>query len=160
MAFLPLAQITSNGPGTKFGCSGVIGWMMLPFKRYAQFSGRSGRREFWWFSLFLTVVYIALIFFGAALMTGLEEPRMGMVIAIGWFLFFVGTFLPGLALTVRRFHDLGVSGHLTWVVYLAMFFFNILAWFGYLIVMALPGKPVPNRYGRPVYDEDLPSVFS
>ena len=34
-----------------------IGWALRPLKRYAEFSGRSSRAEFWWFFLFMTVAY-------------------------------------------------------------------------------------------------------
>ncbi len=138
----------------------VISWMVLPLRRYAEFTGRSGRREFWWYSLFLALAYTAILLLGAGLATAFESGRAAGITALASFALFLGTFIPGLALTVRRFHDLGVSGHMTWLVYGGMIFFSILAWFAYLVVMALPGKPVFNSYGPPVYGEDLAGVFT
>jgi uncharacterized membrane protein YhaH (DUF805 family) len=41
-------------------------WMILPYKRYAEFSGRSRRREYWLFTLFYFVVFTALLLGGMA----------------------------------------------------------------------------------------------
>ncbi|HXD04198.1 MAG TPA: DUF805 domain-containing protein, partial [Novosphingobium sp.] len=34
-------------------------WMLMPLRRYAEFSGRSRRKEFWMFVLFMMLVYAA-----------------------------------------------------------------------------------------------------
>ncbi len=39
-------------------------WMFLPLKRYAEFSGRSRRMEYWMFQLFMFLVYVAMLGFG------------------------------------------------------------------------------------------------
>ena len=133
--------------------------MLLPLKRYADFSGRSGRHEFWWHSLFLAVGMIGIPIIAALLAPAARGEVSAIVGGIAWLAFFFGNFIPGLALSVRRFHDLGVSGHFLWLVYGGMLFFSILAWFAYLVVMSLPGKRHANQYGPPVYDEDLAGVF-
>ena len=35
----------------------MLDWMLMPYKRYADFSGRSRRKEFWLFQLFVFIVY-------------------------------------------------------------------------------------------------------
>ncbi len=50
-------------------------WMIEPLRRYAQFSGRSRRAEFWWFTLFGLIV--ALIAFLLDSLLGLRPARGG-----------------------------------------------------------------------------------
>ena len=61
-------------------------WMVVPLRKYADFSGRASRPEYWWF-LVPTLL--------AGVMGGL--PMLALVV-------------PGLAVTVRRLHDVGRSG--------------------------------------------------
>ena len=68
-------------------------------RNYAQFSGRSGRKEFWYFMLFQ---YSILFAFSLLRFT-----------ALGWLLlglFSLFTLIPSLSVSVRRLHDIGRSG--------------------------------------------------
>lgn len=97
-----------------------MNWMFLPLKRYAEFSGRSRRMEFWMFQLFQWLVYFAvfalmMIIGGGALMTG--DPRAfasigGAMMAIFglYFLFALAMLIPSIAVAVRRLHDTERSG--------------------------------------------------
>lgn len=98
-----------------------MNWMFLPLKRYAEFSGRSRRMEYWMFQLFLFLVYMALMVLmmivgGGALMTGNDPSAMmaagGAALIIGglYMLFALAMFIPSLAVTVRRLHDTNRSG--------------------------------------------------
>ena len=98
-----------------------MNWMFLPLKRYAEFSGRSRRMEYWMFQLFLFLVYMALMVLmmivgGGALMTGNDPSAMmaagGAALVIGglYMLFALAMFIPSLAVTVRRLHDTNRSG--------------------------------------------------
>lgn len=110
-----------------------VAWAILPLKRYADFNGRSTRREFWMFAL----LYVAL-FFGCAVLSGIAPP-----LGIGIFLLgALGMFIPTLAVQVRRFHDQDKSG---WFA-----LFNLVPYLGSLIVlvfMAIDGTPGDNQYG-------------
>ena len=64
------------------------------FGKYADFSGRASRSEYWWFMLFLVL---------ASLATSMISP-----IPSG--LFSLGTLLPALAAATRRLHDTNRSG--------------------------------------------------
>ena len=118
-------------------------WMILPYKRYADFSGRSRRKEYWMFTLLLVIVYIvlALVAGGAGAFT---DPEAGF--GIGGMLmaaFFLASFIPALAVQVRRFHDQGRSG---WFVLL-----NFIPYIGslaILVFMCLDGTRGPNEYGE------------
>lgn len=110
-------------------------FMFLPLKRYAEFSGRSRRLEFWMWVLFqfllgmlFIVAFMALV--GSAIFAGnLNRPEQMMAsggAAIGlfmlWGLSALAFFVPNLAVTVRRLHDTDRSGWwmmLYWGPYLA-----------------------------------------
>ena len=101
-------------------------WMLLPLKRYADFSGRSRRMEYWMFFLGIALFYSALIvlmvlLFGNRLaaaingdassaegMTGfmLGFGAIGIVMALTWLLLL----MPSIAVGVRRLHDIDRSG--------------------------------------------------
>lgn len=89
------------------------------FRRYAGFSGRASRPEYWWFFLFLflgTIVAGILdgLLFGAADVSatygdGAAGVSAGSNGPVG-LVFSLGTLLPGLAAGWRRMHDTGRSG--------------------------------------------------
>jgi uncharacterized membrane protein YhaH (DUF805 family) len=128
--------------------------MFLPLRRYAEFTGRSGRAEFWLFALFLVVGFTAAVWLDIALGLGGErvssvvsgpslwasasEQRGGVLTG----LFGLAMLIPWLAVSVRRLHDVGWSGWwlLIWFVPLA----------GGLLLLILDltrGERGPNRYG-------------
>jgi len=74
-------------------------------KKYAVFSGRASRAEFWKFMLF-TVLILPL---GIALVGSILSIPEDWLVALTY-AFFVAVFLPGLAVTVRRLHDAGRAG--------------------------------------------------
>jgi uncharacterized membrane protein YhaH (DUF805 family) len=95
--------------------------MFLPLKRYAEFSGRSRRMEYWMFQLFMFLVYMAMMVLmmvlgGGAMMSGGDPSAMmaagGAALIIGGFymLFALAMFIPALAVSVRRLHDTNRSG--------------------------------------------------
>lgn len=96
-----------------------IGWALRPLKKYATFSGRAPRAEFWWFILLMAVAYLAMWFVLMAVVGGLaasqSEPSMGMIGAFGaagifMVLFWLALIVPTLAVQTRRLHDTNRSG--------------------------------------------------
>lgn len=99
-------------------------WMILPFKKYAQFSGRSRRKEFWMYILFVIIVTIVLSILDAMLGLGgstyssssLPDGATGYGGSAGVNggllagLFALATLIPSLAVQVRRLHDTNRSG--------------------------------------------------
>jgi uncharacterized membrane protein YhaH (DUF805 family) len=139
-----------------------LGWMVLPLRRYVRLSGRSGRSEFWFYCLFLFLGYAAM--FTVAVAAGLakgdvDDDSISVMVA-GWALFFLANFLPGLALTVRRLHDMGLSGALLVVILLLVGVLGPFGFFGYFAWMSVPGQKSANRHGMPVYHQDVSEVFS
>lgn len=136
-------------------------WMLLPLKRYADFSGRSRRKEYWMFVLFYMLVLIGLLglfFAGTDVAEGTGEPAMGGLssVAMGLLgLFVLGTFIPNIAVQVRRFHDQDKSG---WMVLLG--FVPYIGGLVLLVFMCLEGPRGPNRYGPDPKDPGQADVFN
>ena len=72
------------------------------FRKYAEFSGRAGRAEFWWWTLFNVLVLSALNVLNVFPVG--ENAYLGSVLAGLWS---VGVLLPNLAVAVRRLRDAG-----------------------------------------------------
>lgn len=92
------------------------------FKRYATFTGRSTRSQYWFVMLALFLVNVFITLPGIMVMAlGWSFPLVGMGLAVCMniigTLLFLGLLLPTLALTVRRLHDIGRGGG-----WLALFF--------------------------------------
>jgi len=120
---------------------------------YANFSGRAPRSEFWWWSLFNMAMLIGLIAAGIPFKDG-SIPDKGF--AVIFFLYILATFLPNLAVAIRRFHDSDKSG---WWFLLA---FIPVGGIVLLVFYCLPGTPGTNRFGGPTTPTggplDLPSA--
>lgn len=77
-------------------------------KRYAQFSGRASKREFWGFMLFRMVAAVAISFV-TVIMFEINESLGGIFSLLCW-LFAIALVIPDLSVGVRRLHDTGKSG--------------------------------------------------
>jgi len=82
-------------------------WMLMPLRRYAEFSGRSRRKEYWMFTLFLIIVGVVVGMIEAA--TGMAQMIGGVYGPLSAILG-LATLVPSLAVSVRRLHDTGRSG--------------------------------------------------
>jgi uncharacterized membrane protein YhaH (DUF805 family) len=82
-----------------------IAWALCPLKKYADFSERAPRAEYWWYVLFVTLIGAAV----AALDYAYFEPVAGIYRPLT-ILFTLGFLIPGLAVVVRRLHDSGRTG--------------------------------------------------
>ena len=51
----------------------------------------------------------------------------------GWLLFFAANFVPGIALTTRRLHDMGISGALLIAIFGRLAVLNVLGWIAYMV---------------------------
>jgi len=103
--------------------------------KYAVFEGRSGRPEYWYFTLFNYSLY-ALAYIVSAFIV----PQVGV---IPYLVIVVALIVPALAVGVRRFHDIDRSGW-WWLIGLVPFVggFLLVAWF------CKPSMPGENRFGR------------
>lgn len=140
----------------------ALNWMLMPYRRYAEFSGRSRRKEYWMFALFYILVSIAIdTVFGTP-----SYQRTGFFMGFSTELtgtggiihniFGLASFIPSLAVSVRRLHDQDRSGWLLLLVFLP-----ILGWFALFVLMCLDGTRGRNRYGPdPKNPGDEAEVFS
>ena len=96
-------------------------YMFMPLRRYADFSGRSRRMEFWMWQLFQIIVYfgvivLAMVLGGGALMMGGDPSAAAaagggmLIIMLLYLLYVLAVFIPSIAVAVRRLHDTNRSG--------------------------------------------------
>ena len=124
----------------------------LFYRNYVNFEGRATRAEYWWPTLMQVVIYMVLLFVFIAYVGASEaevDEDIGteaiVVFGIG-VLFYLVNLIPGIAVKVRRFHDLGQTGWLVlvfWAVNLIVPF----AEFGRMIWFAFQGEQGSNQYG-------------
>jgi|JI10StandDraft_1071094.scaffolds.fasta_scaffold620909_2 uncharacterized membrane protein YhaH (DUF805 family) len=109
---------------------------MTVMKKYAVFSGRASRREYWMFTLFTIIIGFVLGFIEG--LTGLFEDSTQSVFGG---IFNVVIFLPSIGVAIRRAHDTGKSG---WWILVPIYSF---------ILMVLPGDKGDNAHGPDPYAE-------
>nr|NUR38199.1 DUF805 domain-containing protein [Sphingomonas sp.] len=160
-----------------------VEWAVRPFKKFAVFSGRAPRAEYWWFYLGTVIVQIPLT---------IIDKMIGGFGDFSLFssLFSLATLIPWLAVTVRRLHDTERSGWWLLLLVAAFAFIGIMLAIGvatpglgstgatftgmiiaillilvasitFLVFMVLPGTDGPNSYGPDPYGPDqLEEVFA
>jgi uncharacterized membrane protein YhaH (DUF805 family) len=141
-------------------------WMLMPYRRYFDFSGRSRRKEYWMFLLLFVIVYVvafALMFAGGYSMsptmaTPGQPAEMGGMAMLGAAIlgiFVLASLIPAIAVQIRRFHDQDRSG---WWILL-----NFIPYLGSLVVlvfMCLEGTKGANRFGPDPKDPTGAQVFA
>lgn len=107
------------------------------FGKYAEFSGRARRSEYWYWVLFVFLVFAAAV---------IADNAFGSTVGagVGWITLVLSLllFLPNLAITVRRLHDTGRSGWWWWL--------SFLCGIGAVIVLVFclqDSQPGDNEYG-------------
>ena len=138
---------------------------LYTLKKYADFSGRASREEFWLFVVFVIVAQATAGFVGLLLgMRGALSGVVGLLLII-----------PQLAVAVRRLHDVGKTGRelvvpcvmlllvpvafafrgiLPQIIALGFLGITLLTFAHLLTVFLKKGSTIPNRYGA------APSAFS
>jgi uncharacterized membrane protein YhaH (DUF805 family) len=101
------------------------------FSNYVNFSGRACRSEYWYWVLFIIL---------ADIVAGIIDYLLGMQIVSS--LFGLVTLLPGIAVSIRRLHDLDRTG---WWILLALI--PLIGWIILLIWYISKGTDGPNRFG-------------
>lgn len=112
---------------------------------YIRFSGRARRKEYWGFVLFFMVAMMLLVTIGGTLdgVTGnLDDDEPIFLFSLAG-LYTLAMILPSIAVTVRRIHDIGLSG---WFALL-----GLIPSIGSLIILVfalMPSQKQPNRWGE------------
>lgn len=144
-------------------------YMLLPLRRYAEFTGRSRRKEFWMFALFQVAVvaacYMVMGLGGGAI--GMQgDVTMGGPLSwlggVALTLFGLAIIIPSIAVTVRRLHDRALTGWLYLGYFVITFVpvLNIIATIAFFVVMALPGTRGPNKYGADPKSSTQGDIFA
>ena len=115
-----------------------MNWYLDVIKKYAVFSGRARRKEYWMFFLF------NMLFAFAA---GIIDRALGITFDGTWYgpfytLYALALLIPSLAVAVRRLHDVNKSG---W--YLLINIIPIIGWIIVLIKLCTDSTPGENQYG-------------
>jgi len=117
-----------------------MSWYLMALKRYAEFNGRSRRKEYWMFTLF-NIVFVCIPYIaGMALMA--NQNSVGMVLMGLVLIYDLAVLIPCLAVSVRRLHDIGKSG---WWILIALVPF--VGGIVLLVFMCMEGQPGDNQYG-------------
>jgi len=113
-------------------------WYLKVLKQFADFNGRARRQEYWMFSLFNFLFLMAAGMLDRLL--NLASPTTGLGPLYG--LYILAVFIPGIAVSIRRLHDVGKNG---WMLLLALIPFIGAIWL--LILMVREGDRGENMYG-------------
>ena len=85
----------------------MINWYKkVVFENYANFNGRARRSEYWYFTLMNLIIAILAMFIDKAAGLNFDPLPYGWV----YMIYGLAVLLPGLAVAVRRLHDVGKSG--------------------------------------------------
>jgi uncharacterized membrane protein YhaH (DUF805 family) len=117
---------------------GVWQSYLTPWRKFAVFQGRSGRREYWIFYGF-NLVPSLLLSCGILFADDRSTREICTILSFGLML---ATLVPSLAVSVRRLHDIGLSG---WVLLVGVIPF--LGPLAIIAIMAKPGDAKANNYG-------------
>ncbi len=145
-----------------------LDWAFLPLERYFTFYGRSGRAEYWWF----TLIQVGFSLITTIIDDLLDLGKAGAPVSSNMLLA-LALFIPSLAVAVRRLHDMNRSG---WALvtyggmYLAVVIVGLIASMifgvlglivmglgllgvtgGYIFLMASEGNRGDNNYGPSPY---------
>jgi uncharacterized membrane protein YhaH (DUF805 family) len=116
-----------------------LSWYLEALKKYAVFSGRSRRREYWYFVLFNIIVTIVLGWIDALLGTS-SSYAAGAGLLSG--IYSLAVLIPTLAVTVRRLHDIDRSG---WWILIGLV--PLIGAIVLLVFALLDSTPGDNQYG-------------
>ena len=126
----PVMRVDSSSPDPGFG---HIHWWLRSWKKFAVFSGRASRREYWSFAIWYYLFYGALLVLSD--LTAFEGTAEDLFLGV-FVLFSITVIIPGLAVTVRRIHDTDHSG-----------WFYLIPFYGNVILLFLRGTSGTNRFG-------------
>ena len=115
-----------------------MSWYIATLKKYAVFQGRARRMEYWYFVLFNVIFGFVLGFIDGLIGTFDMETGIGLLSA----LYALAVLLPGLAVGVRRLHDIGRTG---W--WLLIVFVPIIGAIVFLVFAVQDSQPEENEYG-------------
>ena len=143
-----IALIRVFGPNQDSGPSNAV---KACLSKYADFSGRANRSEFWWWYLFVGIATATPLLIGAVIViASSSDGRSGIALAGAVACFSLGALvslaliIPTYAVGCRRLHDRGISGWFQLITLVPCG--NVVL----LVPWALAGQAHPNQYGDPL----------
>lgn len=115
-----------------------MNWYIEVLKKYAVFNGRARRKEYWYYYLFYTLIYIVLTIIDVVAGTFSAEAGMGLLSGI----YTLAVLIPSIAVGVRRLHDTNRSG---WWLFIGLI--PIIGAIVLIVFLASDSKPEENQYG-------------
>jgi uncharacterized membrane protein YhaH (DUF805 family) len=116
-----------------------MNWYIKVIQNYTNFKGRARRKEYWMFILINILITIALsytdtiVHFNNPFVSGVSALQSVYALAV---------LMPGIAVFVRRMHNIGKSGFWFFIV-----FVPIIGWIWLIVLLTTEGKSGRNRYG-------------
>ena|SRR3989338_2931029 len=110
-----------------------MNYYLAVLKKYAVFTGRAGRAEFWYFTLFNIIIVILLNIISSIIGDG-----NNILIS----LYYLAVLIPSLAVSVRRLHDTDRSG---WWILIGLI--PLIGTIILIVFMVLDSTPAQNQYG-------------
>lgn len=117
---------------------------------YTNFSGRASRSEFWYYNLInIGITFVLMVPFYAMIFSNSADSSLFYVLFGIYIIYALATFLPNLAVSVRRLHDAGYSG---WFYLLALI--PYIGGIILLVFMVLPSQQGWNKWGPNPYESE------
>lgn len=121
-------------------------WYLQVLKKYAVFSGRARRTEYWMYTLFCIIFAIAAMIIdnilGTTIKFNIGNVSTGLPYGYIYILYGLAVFIPGLAVSIRRLHDVGKSGWMYLII-----FIPIVGAIWLLVLFCTDGVAGENKYG-------------
>jgi len=115
-----------------------MNWYLKVLKEYDDFNGRARRKEYWMFILFNIIFAVVALILDFILVIGIEgigySPLYG--------LYALAMLIPGLAVSIRRLHDVGKSG---WMI--LIYLIPLIGAIWLFVLMVTDSNPGENQYG-------------
>lgn len=123
-----------------------MNYYLKVLKNYATFSGRARRSEYWYFALFNIIFAIVASLLDRLIGDTFTMNFAGSPMSLGYgyiyVLYALAVFIPGLAVSVRRLHDVGKSG---WFFFIVLIPLVGVIWL--LVLFFSDSQFGPNKYG-------------
>ena len=123
-----------------------IDWAMRPLTKYANFSDRAPRAEYWWFYLLTIVAYIVAMTLESVGGAGDVFDSFGILTLVVT----LALFIPSLAVGVRRLHDTDRSG---WWLLIGLI--PLVGAIVVLVFLVMQGTTGDNRFGPESHGGEL-----
>ncbi|MFG1173797.1 DUF805 domain-containing protein [Erwiniaceae bacterium CAU 1747] len=114
-----------------------MSWYISALKKYAQFTGRSRRKEFWMFTLCNLIILAVL----GILLVSSQPGIFHILVAIIMMIYTLAVLIPSIAVCVRRLHDTNRSGWFYLMNFIPLVSIIL------LVFLCMPGTKGINNYG-------------